>query len=204
MSINLVFQKIIGSLLLALIVLLMVTSAGTSAENDNTLSSEKGAFKTVEWTDLMPESDLIALSNPPDYINEVEDGSFEDQLNDQFQNTIDTPIDDRYQQALVSTSVIDELNGKSIRIPGFIVPLEFNDDQTITQFFLVPFFGACIHVPPPPPNQIILVNYPKGLKLNALYDPFWISGVLKTSLQENDMATSAYSMDMQEFELYQE
>lgn len=204
MSINLVFQKIIGSLLLALVVLLMVTSAGTSADSDNTQSSEKGVFKTVEWTDLMPESDLIALSNPPDYINEVEDGSFEDQLDGQFQNTIDTPINDRYQQALVSTSVIDELDGKSIRIPGFIVPLEFNDDQTITQFFLVPFFGACIHVPPPPPNQIIFVSYPKGLKLDALYDPFWISGVVKTTLLENEMATSAYSMDMHKFEAYTE
>ena len=152
----------------------------------------------------MPEEDLEALSNPPDYINDVEDGSFEDQLDDPFQNTFDSSIDDRYQQALVSTSVIDDLDGQLVRIPGFIVPLEFNDDQTITQFFLVPFFGACIHVPPPPPNQIIFVNYPQGFQLEALYTPFWISGVLKTSLQQNDMATSAYAMDMQEFEIYQE
>lgn len=201
-----ILNKIVRGLplILASIILLTVAATATSADSDNTQPGEKGAFKTVEWTDLMPERDLIALSNPPDYINEVEDGSFEDQLDGQFQNTIDTPIDDRYQQALVSTSVINELDGKSIRIPGFIVPLEFNDDQTITQFFLVPFFGACIHVPPPPPNQIIFVNYPKGLKLNALYDPFWISGVLKTLLQENYMATSAYSMDMREFEPYQE
>jgi hypothetical protein len=205
MSINNVFHKTARGLPLALasVVLLMMAATGTNADSSNTQPGDD-AFKTVEWTDLMPEEDLNALSNPPEYINEVEDGSFEDQINDQFQNTINTIAEDRYQQALVSTSVVSELNGESIRIPGFIVPLEFNDDQTITQFFLVPYFGACIHMPPPPPNQMIFVNYPKGLKLNALYDPFWISGVLKTSLQENDMATSAYAMDMQTFESYQE
>lgn len=205
MSINNVFHKTARGLPLALasVVLLMMAATGSNADSSNTQPGDD-AFKTVEWTDLMPEEDLNALSNPPEYINEVEDGSFEDQINDQFQNTINTTTDDRYQQALVSTSVVSELDGESIRIPGFIVPLEFNDDQTITQFFLVPYFGACIHMPPPPPNQMIFVNYPRGLKLNALYDPFWISGVLKTSLQENDMATSAYAMDMQKFESYQE
>ena len=205
MSINNVFHTTARRLPLALasVVLLIMIVTGANADSNNTQPSDD-AFKTVEWTDLMPEEDLNALSNPPEYINEVEDGSFEDQINDQFESTINTIAEDRYQQALVSTSVVSELNGESIRIPGFIVPLEFNDDQTITQFFLVPYFGACIHMPPPPPNQMIFVNYPKGLKLNALYDPFWISGVLKTSLQENDMATSAYAMDMQEFEPYQE
>ena len=204
MSIKLNFHKTAYALPSLLISLVLLLAAGNLSAASEKKSGENGPFKTVEWTDLMPKEDLEALSNPPDYINEVEDGSLEDQLDGQFQNTFDIPVDDRYQQALVSTSVIDELDGKSIRIPGFIVPLEFNDDQTITQFFLVPFFGACIHVPPPPPNQIVLVNYPKGLKLNALYDPFWISGVLKTSLQANDMATSAYAMDMYEFEAYTE
>lgn len=162
------------------------------------------AFKTVEWTNLMPKEDLDALLNPPSYVTDAEDGSFEDQISNQIQNTIAADSDDRYRQALASTRIIAEMDGQAIRIPGFIVPLEFDDEQTITQFFLVPFFGACIHVPPPPPNQIIFVNYPKGLKLDDLYDPFWISGVLKTSQVENKMATAAYSMQMQSFEAYTE
>ncbi len=162
------------------------------------------AFKTVEWVDLMPKEDLDALLNPPSYVTDVEDGSFEDQISSQIQNTLAAAGDDRYQQALSSTRIISELEGQAIRIPGFIVPLEFDDEQTITQFFLVPFFGACIHVPPPPPNQIIFVNYPKGLKLHALYDPFWISGILKTTLVENETATAAYSLEMQSYEPYTE
>jgi hypothetical protein len=161
-------------------------------------------FNTVEWTDLMPDEDLDALLNPPSYVTDIKNGSLEDQITSQIQNSVALASDDRYQQALASTRVIPEMDGKAIRIPGFIVPLEFDDEQIITQFFLVPFFGACIHVPPPPPNQIIFVNYPQGLKLDALYDPFWISGVLKTSLVENDMAIAAYSMQMQSFEVYTE
>lgn len=164
----------------------------------------ESAFKTVEWTDLMPEEDLEALLNPPSYVTDVEDGSLEDQISSQIQNTIAAASDDRYQQALTSTRIIPAMNEKAIRIAGFIVPLEFDDEQTITQFFLVPFFGACIHVPPPPPNQIIFVNYPKGLKLDALYDPFWISGILKTSFIENEMAIAAYSMQMHFSEVYTE
>ncbi len=161
-------------------------------------------FKTVEWTDLMPQDDIDALLNPPEYVTEVEDGSLEDQISTQLQNSIALASDDRYQQALSSTRIIQEMDGQAIRIPGFIVPLEFDDDQTITQFFLVPYFGACIHVPPPPPNQIIFVNYPKGFQLDALYDPFWISGTLETTIVENDIATSAYRMQMQAFEPYSE
>lgn len=161
-------------------------------------------FKTVEWIELMPEDDLEALLNPPDYITDVEDGSFEDQISSQIRMAITNANDDDYQQALVSTRIIEEMDGKAIRLAGFIVPLEFDDELTITQFFLVPFFGACIHVPPPPPNQIILVNAPQGIEVEVLYDPFWISGVLTTTLSENEMATSAYSMDMHHFELYTE
>jgi len=161
-------------------------------------------FKTIEWTDLMPKEDLDAFLNPPSYVTEVEDGSLEDQIFDQLKNSGKKKPNDPYQKALVSTQVVPEMNGKSVRIPGFIVPLEFDDDQVITQFFLVPFFGACIHVPPPPPNQIILVNAKKGIMLEVLYEPFWISGKLSTSLTENDIAVSAYTLTMQSYEKYEE
>lgn len=94
------------------------------------------------------------------------------------------------------------MDGKAIRIPGFIVPLEFSDNQVITEFFIVPFFGACIHVPPPPPNQIIHVKYPKGFKFETLYNPFWLSGVLKTTLVENAVATAAYGLEVHLIEDY--
>ncbi len=169
---------------------------------------EKYSYKSVDWDDLLPQDDLEALLNPPDYLSEIEDGSPEDDVTFKLQKPLEDESQretaDRFQQALVSTRVIEEFDGQAVKIPGFIVPLEYNDDQVITEFFLVPYFGACIHVPPPPPNQIIYVKYPKGFTLDALYDPFWVSGILKTTLINNDMATSAYSMSGQELEPYTE
>ena len=159
-------------------------------------------FKEIDWPDLMPQQDLDALMNPPAYIYEIEDGSAEDQLENPVQNKATETSMDRYQQALVSTNIKPEMDGQAVRIPGYVVPLGFGDEQLVTEFFLVPYFGACIHVPPPPPNQIIHIKYPKGLKLDALYDPFWVSGVLKTSLVENDMAMAAYAMDVKRMEIY--
>lgn len=159
------------------------------------------AFMSAEWVDLIPKDDLDALLNPPDYIDDIAENSDEDQLNEIFQ-AIDNDTNDRYQQALVSTRVIEASDNLAIKIPAFIVPLEFDDEQNVTQFFMVPFFGACIHMPPPPPNQTIFVDYPQGFKLESLTDPYWISGILKTSLVENEMATAAYTMEVHAFEPY--
>lgn len=168
------------------------------------LSQGSMNFETITWDHLLPKDDLEILLNPPSYVTDVVDGPLEEQVTQQLQNSAAISSEDPYQQALVSTKVKPEMHKQSIRIPGFIVPLEFNEQQNITQFFLVPYFGACIHVPPPPPNQIIFVTYAEGLKLSSIYDPFWISGVLTTSIIENEMATSAYSLQMYSFEEYKE
>lgn len=161
------------------------------------------AFMSAEWADLIPTDDLDALLNPPSYIDEIVDGSAEDQLSNTLKNDIENTNGDRYQQALTSTRVKSMINNVAIKIPAFIVPLEFDDQLRVTQFFMVPFFGACLHQPPPPPNQTIFVDYPQGFVLESLYDPYWISGVITTSLVENDMATAAYTLDMHAFELYE-
>lgn len=174
-----------------------------SAQEEKALP--KSAFKKVEWTDLIPDDDLQAILNPPSYVTDIEDGSAEDQFLGQIQKDLATEFpEDRYQQALSSTRIKSEMIGKPVKIPGFVVPLEFDDYQTITQFFLVPFFGACIHVPPPPPNQIIFVESEKGFKLEALYDPIWVSGILRSSILETELGTSAYMINMQHMEMYTE
>lgn len=159
-------------------------------------------FSEIEWSDLIPQDDLDALLNPPEYLASIEDGSPEDQVSSLASNSIAMAEDDRYYEALVSTNIKSEMDGKAIRVPGFIVPLELIDSQVITEFFIVPFFGACIHVPPPPPNQIIHVKYPKGFKFETVYNPFWLSGVLKTTLVENAVATAAYGMEVHSIEDY--
>ena len=84
------------------------------------------------------------------------------------------------------------------------MPLEYNAEQQLTDFFLVPYFGACIHVPPPPPNQIIYVRIPKGMPLQDIYTPYWVQGALKIETKENDLGVSSYSLDALSVEVYQE
>jgi hypothetical protein len=176
---------------------LFISLAKASGIQEKTSTPVKPVeFKAIEWPDLMPQDDLDAILNPPAYLADIEDGSPEDQISNQISSSIAAAKDDRYQQALTSSKIRPEMNNLAIRLPGFIVPLEFNDDQLITEFFIVPFFGACIHVPPPPPNQIIHVKYPQGFRLAEMYNPFWISGILKTTLTENDTALAAYAMEV--------
>jgi len=173
------------------------------AYKKNTANAKPIVYPQVEWVDLIPDDDLLALENPPAYLDDIEDGSIDDSLQSQLKTNLFT-AEDRYQQALNSKQIRPEFNGRNIRIPGFIVPLEFDDQQTITAFFLVPFFGACMHLPPPPPNQIIYAEFEAGIKLDTLYDPFWVEGTLATSLIENDMATAAYSINVMLIEPYDE
>ena len=76
--------------------------------------------------------------------------------------------------------------GKLVRIPGYLLPLSFNDELAI-EFLLVPYVGACIHVPPPPPNQIIYVTYKTGYKSEGLYAPIWVTGQLQIEQSEPEL-----------------
>ncbi len=172
------------------------------------LSVSADSYKTLEWTDLMPQSDLDALMSGPEITHDTPELPIDSQISNQVRQAIEQAADSAYQKALVSTDVRPELNETKVRIPGFMVPLEFNDKQQVTEFFVVPYFGACIHVPPPPPNQLIHVVYPKGFKLQDLYMPFWFQGVLKTEIFSKDVGTgkavSAYSMQVATIDDYEE
>ncbi len=99
--------------------------------------------------------------------------------------------------------VVGELNGQAVRIPGFIVPLESDEGGLLAEFFLVPYFGACIHVPPPPPNQIIYVTVDPAFNLESMWEPFWIEGVIKTKGHASVIGTTAYSLTASKIERYE-
>ncbi|OEE39093.1 DUF3299 domain-containing protein [Vibrio anguillarum] len=94
-----------------------------------------------------------------------------------------------------------ELNGSVVKIPGFVIPLE-GDANNVTEFLLVPYFGACIHVPPPPPNQIIYVKYPQGAPIQQLWDVIYLIGTLKTESVSHDLAETAYVIEGTAIEEY--
>ncbi|MBN7770393.1 DUF3299 domain-containing protein [Marinobacter daepoensis] len=148
-------------------------------------SAAKAETREIDWLELMPAEDLALLENMP----EIEhDG--------------DGPV--LLPDEIMTGRVVPEMANVEGRIPGFVVPLKATDDMRILEFFLVPYYGACIHVPPPPPNQIIHVKYPAGFTLDALYNPVWIDGTLVVERTESDLATSSYSMAAESVEPYTE
>ncbi len=171
----------------------------------STLNPTQAAnYEEIDWVALMPEDDLSALLNRPEFLNDIADGSAADSVDDFASKQLEDEQAQRYQQALVSTRVIEAFDGKAIRIPGFIVPLEQNDEQKATAFFVVPYFGACLHMPPPPPNQILYVEYKEGIAVENLYDPYWFKGTVKIDNHESALGTSAYSLVLDSFALYEE
>lgn len=89
----------------------------------------------------------------------------------------------------------EALNNKVITIPGFMVPLE-DDAEEVSEFLLVPFAGACIHVPPPPPNQMIYVKLPKGKTTKYPWaDPISVTGKLHISTVDSPYGDVSYDME---------
>jgi hypothetical protein len=103
-----------------------------------------------------------------------------------------------------SYAVNPELNGAHVRIPGFVVPLERKDDGSISEFLLVPYFGACIHVPPPPPNQIVYVKMRVGVSPHSMEDAQWVTGTLHASTKSSALGAAAYTLDGEKIEVYRD
>ncbi|KPL96422.1 DUF3299 domain-containing protein [Vibrio splendidus] len=99
----------------------------------------------------------------------------------------------RTQQA---NDIVPELSINDMKLAGFLVPLEM-EGLIGKQFILVPTAGACIHTPPPPVNQTILVEFPEGHELQSLYTPVWVTGNIKTGAVDTSIALSDGNQDIQ-------
>ena len=99
--------------------------------------------------------------------------------------------------------VVKALDGQNVRLPGYIVPLEVSEEGRVTEFLLVPYFGACIHVPPPPSNQIVHVTSELGVKVEELYQPYWIEGPMQVKSSTSELADAGYQMEADKILVYE-
>ena len=139
----------------------------------------------LEWEDLMPKdwdpfSGLEAL-----FVDDTES------LSDDSAEAME--LFEAYREAVRSAPVVGDLEGRKVRLPGFVVPLDFDGTET-SEFLLVPYFGACIHVPPPPPNQIVYVTTISGYPLKEVFDAVWVTGVISTQAHLNEVGDAGYTM----------
>lgn len=96
---------------------------------------------------------------------------------------------------------LEALDGKMVRVPGFMVPLE-DDMKSVVEFLLVPSPQACIHTPPPPPNQMVLIDMVKNANIEVAYGPIWVYGTLHLKSKRHVFGESSFFMDGVKIEKY--
>ncbi len=191
------------------------------------MSLNAGAVQVLDWDDLVPEGvEVVEAPVLHGWIAFDESDSLEG-LADRMEYG-DVPYDDPFASDPFAddlfggdlfggglaglagflypesaSKVVAELDGKVVRLPGFIVPLDIDDVGNITEFFLVPYYGACIHVPPPPPNQLVHVTPDEAFPLQAMWDPFWIEGTIRTEQKGNALGLAGYTMTATGIEVYE-
>ncbi|WP_345195346.1 DUF3299 domain-containing protein [Kistimonas scapharcae] len=129
----------------------------------------------VVWKDLRPPVDKTVVK---DYRN----------------GAITKAVFDTYMEGY-GRKIITDYDNQLVKIPGYLVPLNMRDDMTATRFLLVPTAGACVHVPPPSPNQIVYIEYEKGMAYEetAMY-PYWVYGKLTSTMTTSEYSDAMYSM----------
>lgn len=160
--------------------------SGADYKVGDKLAQEKPAaskeFKEVTWEALVPKHwDPAKLFKGLDL----------DKLEDSDPRAMEAL--EKLRQAWNEAPTEPSLNGARIRIPGFVVPLDAQRGQ-LKEFLLVPYFGACIHTPPPPANQIIHVVASKPLKNVQIMDAVWVNGTLGTGRIDTEFGISSYQM----------
>lgn len=168
----------ISRLLLALL-LLVATPLWAAQPRELTWSEMVPPDAPSEAPDMAPMHDLSQLGN------------------------LDPEAAPAARQGMPNAPVVPALDGQVIRLPGYIVPLEVNEEGRTTDFLLVPYFGACIHVPPPPSNQIVHVRSEIGVKLEELYQPYWIEGQMQVKPSTSELADAGYQMDAEKIYIYE-
>lgn len=190
--------------LVMLTALLAIDVRGADAQGR--LSS--GRVMYLEWVELLPRAEregFVPGPPPPNhgYLDGIGGKSF-GRSGQQKRDPACLGVGERFNpdcestsQANMSAAVNEELDGKVVRLQGYIVPLEVAPNGKVIEFFLASYVGACIHVPPPPPNQMIYAKVPARNGLGSMYDAYAVTGVLRTHGKVVGLGGSAYTMDVQ-------
>ena len=156
--------------------------------------------RALQWNDLLPDSTVAfrppdAASDFPEIASAPVSTAQGRDLTDPFKGTVAPANDPHAPRA--------DLAGERVAIAGYMTPLMVEGGETRT-FLLVPYVGACIHVPAPPPNQIVLVEAPEPIAVREMWEPFQAVGTLHVETIDTGLAEVGYTMELERIEPYQE
>jgi hypothetical protein len=174
-------------LLIAAVVSFAGAPAGALAQ-----AGKAGSFRELTWEELVPKDwDPLKDFKGQDMGAGLSDSDPRAQA-----------MMRRLREIWDAAPTVPGLDGQAVRLPGFVVPLDETADG-LTSFLLVPYFGACIHTPPPPSNQIVHVRTKTPLKARTM-EAVWVRGTLTTERQASAMGASSYRIDAAGIEPYVE
>lgn len=163
------------------------------------------------WDDLLPEGEEVILMQLYDafYENlELEMRGKQTFLTQQGSSSPDvsaiaegSALDMMPQIGTYNT--VADLDGARVRIPGYVVPFDFDAKGAHKEFLAVPYQGACLHTPPPPPNQIIYVTSEDGASIPDVWGAYWLEGVLSIQRHENEIGNAAYTLKLTSITAYE-
>jgi hypothetical protein len=150
----------------------------------------------LEWEDLVPvdfDPDTLFASVAGRYgLEELDD-------NDPRARQVMAEVEQIWHHA----PAVASLDGRRVKLPGLVIPLE-GDATKMSEFLLVPYYGACIHVPPPPSNQIVYVKTgAKKAHVEKMFDAVWVTGTLRSQHQRNAVGEASYTLEAQRVESYE-
>jgi len=167
-------------------------AAGESETASSAVGADQGAnaeatdAASIVWEDLVPPgfSGPEIVARYQERLDAIEPGSAEA-----------SALFAEMQAEFDPEAVNPQLDGQQIRLAGFVAPLTYQDD-IVTEFLLVPTYGACIHVPPPPPNQTIMVSVDKsnGLTTDEAWGAVWVEGTISVSPATTELASASYTI----------
>jgi hypothetical protein len=154
------------------------------------------AFQELTWDDLLPaDFDFNTLREKIDLDSyEIYDLTDEDPEAQRLYSDL--------QSVMADVPMVDALDGVEARIPGFLVPLEGNANE-VREFFLVPYYGACIHTPPPPANQIVHIVMDEPVAFENMFEPYWARGTLDVIKTNTDIGTAGYRLNVASISPYE-
>ena len=148
--------------------------------------------RELDWPALIPEGAPVI----PPQLTPLHDMS-------QLSNALSAESAPPARQQAPDAPVVKSLDGQQVKLPGYIVPLEVSEEGRTTEFLLVPYYGACIHVPPPPPNQIVHIFSEMGVRVEDLYQPYWIEGKMQVRASSSELADAGYQMEAEKIYVYE-
>jgi hypothetical protein len=181
-----IFQKFLAKNLMLIVLTASVLSTNAAHAADD------GIYKETRWETLIPKG-----WDPASQFKELNLSTLSD-------------ADPRAMDALQAMRTAwdnapaePSMNGRSIRIPGFMIPLD-KSGESVRSFLLVPYFGACIHSPPPPSNQMIHVVPAKPVRGFNSMDAVWVNGSMEIDRSDSPWGKTAYRLKAAKVEAYKE